>query len=131
MAEPAKKRILIVDDDPRNRQLTVYGLASSEWLIFEAHDGDSALDLIPVCCPDVLVLDIQLPGTDGLEVMRRLRAHTDRRIAATWTIAATALAMPGDRERCLVAGANDYLSRPFTFKELRHRIQLGLGEVAP
>lgn len=118
-----QKTVLVVDDDERNRQLTVYGLASSEWWIFEARDGLEALALVPRCRPDVIVLDIQMPGIDGLEVLRRLRRHPDAALAGTWTIAATALALPGDRERCLEAGANDYLSRPFSFRELRDRIR--------
>lgn len=119
----SQRTVLVVDDDARSRQLTVYGLASGEWWVFEASDGLEALEMVPRCRPDVIVLDIQMPGIDGLEVLRRLRKNPDASLAATWTIAATALAMPGDRERCLEAGANDYLSRPFSFRELRERIR--------
>jgi len=60
---------------------------------------------------------------DGLETIRRIRSHTDPLIAATPVIAVTALVMSGDRERCLRAGANDYMSKPVKLKELADAIQ--------
>jgi CheY-like chemotaxis protein len=59
-----------------------------------------------------------MPGLDGLETIRHLRAHTDPELAALPIIALTALTMPGDRERCLAAGANAYLSKPIELQEL-------------
>ena len=66
-------------------------------------------------------MDIQMPGLDGLEAMRRIRANPDQ--AATIIVAMTALVMPGDRERCLEAGANTYISKPISFKELNNAIK--------
>jgi CheY-like chemotaxis protein len=63
-------------------------------------------------------VDIQMPGMDGFEVIRRLRGHSDPGVQATPILAVTALAMAGDRERCLAAGANDYLSKPIVLKQL-------------
>jgi len=128
MAAGSAPVVLVVDDDHRNRQLAVFGLSASGWTVIEAGTGVEALLLIEQRRPGVVVLDVQMPGVDGLEVLRRLRGHRDKAIARTWVLAATALAMQGDRQRCLAAGANDYLSRPFTFKELRARIQAALDQ---
>jgi CheY-like chemotaxis protein len=68
-------------------------------------------------------MDIQMPDMDGLETIRRLRAFPDPELASTPVIAITALAMPGDRENCLQAGANEYLSKPIRLKELVSMIQ--------
>jgi CheY-like chemotaxis protein len=69
-----------------------------------------------------------MPGMDGLEAIRRIRAHTDSVIATTPIIAITALAMPGDRELCLRAGANNYVSKPVKLQELAKIIQKEIVE---
>ena len=71
--------------------------------------------------PGVILMDIQMPVMDGLETMRRLRA--DPRFVSLPIIALTALAMPGDGERCLAAGASDYLAKPVSLKGLVQRIR--------
>jgi CheY-like chemotaxis protein len=71
-------------------------------------------------------MDIQMPVMDGLEAMRRLRANP--RFTSTPIIALTALAMPGDRERCLEAGANEYMSKPVSLKKLLYTINNLLGK---
>jgi CheY-like chemotaxis protein len=81
-----------------------------------ARTGDEALAHVQAIHPDVAVLDIQMPGIDGLEVIRRIRA--DPAVATVPIIALTALAMPGDRERCLAAGANAYLAKPVGLRTL-------------
>jgi CheY-like chemotaxis protein len=73
------------------------------------------------------LLDIQMPGVDGLTVMRRLRAAG----SAIPIVALTALVLPGDRERCLEAGANDYLSKPVKRDVLAHTLNQRLAETAP
>ncbi len=131
MADARVPTILVVDDDERNRQLAVLGMGGHGWHVLEASGGLEALILTEQHHPDVIVLDIQMPGVDGLEVLRRLRAHHDARVSQAWVLAATALAMPGDRQRCLDAGASDYLSRPFSFKELRARVSAALEQSQP
>jgi CheY-like chemotaxis protein len=79
-----------------------------------ADNGLTALNLLPELRPDVILMDIQMPGMDGLDVIRRVRRSRDPVISATAIVALTALAMPGDRERCLDAGANEYLAKPIS-----------------
>ena len=74
----------------------------------------------------MILMDLQMPVMDGLESMRRLRA--DPRFVTTPIIALTALAMPGDRERCITAGANEYMSKPVSLKKLRDTINEMLGK---
>ncbi len=71
--------------------------------------------------PDLILMDIQMPVMNGLEAIARLRGNP--RFAETPIIALTALAMPGDRERSLLAGANEYMSKPVSLKTLRQKIE--------
>ena len=81
-----------------------------------AVNGLEAVQLATEHRPDVILMDVQMPGMDGLEAIRRIR--TDPRMQATPIIALTALVMEGDRARCLAAGANHYLGKPVGMKEL-------------
>jgi CheY-like chemotaxis protein len=81
-----------------------------------AHDGVEAIEKAQETNPQIILMDIQMPALDGLEAIRRLRA--DPRFDSTPIIALTALAMPGDRERCLEAGASEYMSKPLSLKRL-------------
>jgi CheY-like chemotaxis protein len=78
--------------------------------------------------PDIILMDIQMPKMDGLEAIRRLRAAT--KSVSVPIIAVTALAMPGDRERCLEAGANEYISKPVSLKGLVKTINTLLAKEA-
>jgi CheY-like chemotaxis protein len=81
-----------------------------------AHDGHEALAVAAASQPDLILMDVQMPELDGLEAMRRLRVRPE--FADTPIIALTALAMTGDRERCLEAGASEYLTKPVSLKAL-------------
>ena len=116
------RTILVVDDNDVNRQLTVDVLRWKGFTVLEATSGQDALDRIKSDHPDLVILDIQLPRMSGLDVMTQLRRSPDKVVAGTKVLAATALAMPDDRERCLAVGCNDYLARPFSFKMLSDRI---------
>ncbi|MBI3172917.1 MAG: PAS domain S-box protein [Chloroflexi bacterium] len=108
--------ILLVEDNPTNVMVIGEYLDSKGYSMVYAADGYEALEKAVECSPDLILMDIQMPGMDGLEATRRLRA--DPQFAAKPIIALTAYAMKGDRERCLEAGATDYLSKPVKLAEL-------------
>ncbi|MDZ8086902.1 MAG: PAS domain S-box protein [Nostoc sp. DedQUE12b] len=117
--------ILLAEDNQPNIDTMSAYLESRGYHIILANNGQQAIDLVRVQCPDLIVMDIQMPGMDGLEAIRRIR--NDRQFAHIPIIALTALAMPGDRETCLAAGANEYLTKPIKLKQLVTTIQQLLG----
>jgi len=113
--------IMLVDDSEESIEATLAYLQAKGYFVIVAHNGREALDLAEQMHPEVILLDIQMPEIDGLEVARRLRSRPAT--ATTPIIALTALAMPGDRERCLEAGADDYFSKPVSLRQLLTRIE--------
>lgn len=103
-------RLLLAEDNEVTVEVYTRYLEAQGYHISAAHNGTEALELASVHQPDLILMDIHLPQMDGFEVMRRLRQHP--LFATTPIIALTALAMVGDRERCLAAGATEYLSKP-------------------
>lgn len=104
------KRILLIEDNEQNRYLVTYLLEARGWSVTHAADGPAGLELAGRIDPALILLDIQLPGMDGYEVARHLRARPS--LAETPVIAVTSYAMPGDRENCLAAGCTGYLEKP-------------------
>lgn len=117
--------ILLADDNEENINLLVDYLAKESYQIIIARNGQEVIALAQEEKPDLILMDIQMPGMDGLEATRRLRA--DAVFAATPIIIVTALAMPGDRERCLASGANEYLSKPLNLRRLVRIIETQLN----
>ncbi len=115
--------VLIVDDNEVNRFIAAHVLEAKGFTVLQASDGAEAVRLTFEQRPDVVVLDIQMPGMSGLEVLAHIRAADDQAVAATPVIAATALAMVEDRQRCLAAGANRFIARPFSMKELVNEVR--------
>jgi DNA-binding response OmpR family regulator len=111
-------RVLIAEDDPRMRAMLQRGLGYQGFEILEAADGLAALRLGIEAAPDLVVLDIGLPGMDGLEVCRRLRAARPVPI-----LVLTARGELSDRVAGLRGGADDYLVKPFAFQELTARLE--------
>ena len=110
---PAMKRILIVDDHPDIRSVIRQTLEQGDFEIEEAGDGLEGLQQARAWRPDVLVLDVMMPGQlDGFEVCRRIRQ--DAGLAATRVVFLSARSSDGDRERGLAAGASAYLVKPFS-----------------
>ena len=113
--------ILAVDDQPA-LLLAIQGILETNAYRVEAiEDSRIALARARALRPALMLVDIQMPHVDGLELIRQMRA--DAALATTPIIALTALAMPSDRERCLDAGANDYLSKPVNLKEFISAVQ--------
>lgn len=113
--------ILLAEDDEANIALTKSYLVAKGYRVSVAVDGQSAIAKAQSEKPDLILMDIQMPGVDGLEAMRRIRS--DAALRDVPIIALTALAMKGDREICLAAGANDYLCKPVNLRELMDTIQ--------
>lgn len=126
-----KQRILVVEDQPFNQALISEFLEIEGYEVEIIYDGRTMLDLLgsPLACeqnlPDLLLIDIQLPEVDGLEILRQLRQNE------VWqhipAIAVTAMAMPGDRDRCIAAGADDYVSKPINLEELLTKVRAVLN----
>ena len=101
---------LLIEDNEQNRYLATFLLERHGYRVVAAADGRTALSALQGFTPDVVLLDIQLPGMDGYEVARRLRELDSLR--ATPIVAVTSYAMLGDREKSLAAGCNGYIEKP-------------------
>jgi DNA-binding response OmpR family regulator len=112
-------KILVVDDDPELRPLVAYALRQSGYLALEAESGERALALLAAERPDLLILDLNLPGIDGLEVCRRMRSAQD----ATPVLMLTVRTAEESQIEGLDAGADDYLVKPFSPRTLLARVR--------
>ena len=108
--------ILIVDDNASNTKLLAFLLAAKGYEIRTAANADEALAVIAQWRPRLILMDIQLPGMDGLTLTRQLKADPATRDIAI--VAATAYAMKGDEQRALAAGCNGYLTKPIDTRRL-------------
>jgi len=117
----AGKRVLVVDDDAKTVELVKLYLDRDGYKVLTAYDGIEALRLARESHPDLIVLDLMLPGIDGLEVCRTLRAESDVPI-----IMLTARTTEQDRLTGLGLGADDYVTKPFSPKELAARVRVVL-----
>jgi two-component system, cell cycle response regulator DivK len=102
--------ILIVDDNPTNLKLARVLLAGEGYVVRTANDAEEALQVLSTFAPELILMDIQLPGIDGLELTRRLKADPVRREIGI--IALTAYAMKGDEEKAIAAGCDGYITKP-------------------
>ena len=112
----ARGKILIAEDNAANILTIGDYLENHGYEILVARDGIEALEKAESLNPDMILMDIQMPAMSGLEAIAKLRANP--RFTSIPIIALTALAMPGDRERCLAAGATDYVTKPVNLKKL-------------
>ena len=110
------RKVLVVEDNDLNSELAVRKLQRLGYAVRACGDAESALASIPADRPDVILMDLGLPGMDGLEATRRLKA--DEATRSIPVIALTAHAMAVDRERSLLAGCDGYVSKPIDFAEL-------------
>jgi CheY-like chemotaxis protein len=120
-----KKRVLLVEDNPAAMDVMQKELEFLGYEVLLAIDGEEALRLAGAESPDVIVMDILMPKMDGLEAASKLRADPTTKDIPI--LAATAKAMPGDRDQCLASGCDEYLAKPFTHKELDAVIKQLLG----
>jgi two-component system cell cycle response regulator DivK len=108
--------ILVVEDNPTNMRLAVYVLESAGHTVLTASDAEAGLTLARASVLDLILMDIQLPGMDGLEATAHLKQNPATR--AIPVIALTALAMKGDEERIRAAGCDGYIAKPMSYKDL-------------
>ena len=118
------KRILVIEDQELNRKVVRIVLQSKGYTVVEATDAVEAIASLENSLPQLILMDIALPGQSGEELARRIKANL------AWVdipiIALTAAAMSGDKERILKAGCDDYLSKPIDIKILVERIETHL-----
>jgi len=105
-----KARILLIEDNPQNRYLAAFLLEKRGHEIFQAESGPAGLEMAARIRPDLILLDIQLPGMDGHAVARALK--NDPHLKLIPIVAVTSYAMVGDREKTLAAGAEGYIEKP-------------------
>ncbi|MCA9933220.1 MAG: response regulator [Ardenticatenaceae bacterium] len=112
-----RKKVLCVEDNAVNMILVERIVEAEGHELIKAEDGPKAINVLEDLVPDIILLDINLPGIDGLELARRFKA--DPKLAPVPLIATTAQVLVGDRERCLEAGCDDYLPKPLDIRKLR------------
>jgi two-component system cell cycle response regulator DivK len=115
------KSILVVEDQEDNRQILRDLLASADYEMVEAENGQQALDAVAKKKPDLILMDIQLPIMDGYEATRRIKANPE------WTaipiIVVTSYALSGDAEKARAAGCDDYVTKPYSPRQLLAKIR--------
>jgi CheY-like chemotaxis protein len=118
-------KVLVCDNEEPLRALVRGALEIGDYEIVEAHDGDESLALARSCHPDLIVLDMMMPGRTGLEVLAELRAED--RFAKTPVIMLTARAQAQDRQAAVEAGVSCFLPKPFSPLELASTVEELLG----
>jgi two-component system cell cycle response regulator DivK len=109
-------KVLIVEDNPANMKLATFVLQSAGHTVLSATDAEAGMILARADRPDLILMDIQLPGMDGLEATSLLKR--DEATRAIPVVALTALAMKGDEERIRAAGCDGYIAKPIRYQEL-------------
>jgi CheY-like chemotaxis protein len=112
------ERVLLAEDNAINQKVALHMLGRLGYRVDVAGDGAEALAAVRRQAYDVILMDVQMPEMDGLEASRQIRALDLGPRARPWIIALTANAMQGDREACLAAGMDDYISKPIKSEEL-------------
>ncbi len=120
------KRILYVEDNLHNKRLVRKILQSRGYEVLEAEDGHTGVEMAMSELPDLILMDINIPGLDGIEATRMIKAY--QQTAHIPIIALTANAMRGDRERFISAGCDDYLPKPISTADLLALVKQYLSE---
>lgn len=115
------KRILVVEDQEDNRQIMNDLLTNAGYQVIEAHDGNAGVSAAEAERPDLILMDIQLPGIDGYAATRKIKANAA--LAEIPVIAVTSYALSGDDEKAMAAGCDSYFAKPVSPRELLAKIQ--------
>lgn len=121
--------VLVVEDEPSQREVLAYNLEAEGFSVIRAEDGDEALLLVDEQAPDVIVLDWMLPGVSGIEVCRRLKSRSETRDVPIIMLSARSEEV--DRVRGLETGADDYVVKPYSLVELMARVRTQLRRSRP
>ena len=124
-----KKRILVIEDQQDNRQILRDLLTSADFEVIEAEDGEAGLAAAAAHRPDLILMDIQLPGIDGYEATRRVKA--DAVLHTIPIIVVTSYALGGDADKARAAGCDAYISKPYSPRQLLAKVREYLPSVAP
>ena len=116
-----KARILLVEDNPATMDVMQQELEILGYEVAVARDGAEAVEMANSELPDLIIMDILMPKMDGGEATKQIRKNP--KTQAIPVLAATAKALPEDRERCLESGCDGYIAKPFSYKELRDVIE--------
>jgi len=114
-------RILVVEDNPKNLKLVRDVLTHSGYEVIEATSGEDGVRLAGEACPDLILMDLQLPGIDGAEALRQIRAN-DRNPGVP-VVAVTAFAMHEDRDRAFASGFTGYVEKPISVRGFTQQIR--------
>ncbi|HVA25824.1 MAG TPA: response regulator [Chloroflexota bacterium] len=114
------KTVLVADDQPSMRLLVSATLGSDGVTVIQATDGDEAWKLIQEHQPDLALLDVHMPGRSGLELTEAIRSHPE--LAGMWVMLLTAGGLKSDIDAGMAAGANQYLTKPFSPLKLREEV---------
>lgn len=121
-----KRTILIIEDNDLNRLLLRDLLTHHGYEVLEAVNGQAGVELARQCQPSLVLMDIQMPGMDGITATRLLKVHSGT--CRLPVIALTSFAMAGDREKMLLAGFDDYVSKPIDTRQLPLLLKKHLGD---
>ena len=121
MNKPPNARILVVDDEPQNIRLLQIRLQADGYTVLAANSGQEALELMQAEAPDLILLDIMMPGMNGFEVCQQIRAGETTQFIPV--VMVTALSEKEDRIRAIEAGADDFISKPFDSHEVLARVR--------
>jgi two-component system cell cycle response regulator DivK len=113
-------RILVIEDNVKNLKLVRDVLQHAGYEVLEARTGEEGVEVAASSEPDLVLMDLQLPGIDGMEALRRLRASERRSVPV---VAVTAFAMKADRERAFAAGFDGYVEKPISVRALPRQVQ--------
>lgn len=124
-----KARILLIEDNEQNRYLARFLLEQGGHEVLQAETGPLGLEMAANARPDLILLDIQLPGMDGHAVARNLKSNVE--LQSIPVVAVTSYAMAGDREKCLEAGAEGYIEKPINPETFLAEIEAFLRPSTP
>lgn len=111
------KKVLCIEDNKTNMLLVSRIVEADGYELIRAEDGPSALEILDEFVPDIILLDVNIPGIHGLDLARMIKE--EERLAQVPLIATTANVLVGDKERCLEAGCDEYLPKPLDIRQLR------------